>query len=195
MNEGGETKRVEVPVEMPDGVSYEGVFGPGGVGGGFGKGAQMRSLPIGTASSVNSLGYYGQAAPPPPPAPASRQPAADAAELEEVKPAPLPEPEAKPLAEALQNSAAAQAKLDAELKKLLRGEVHRVSVQDGMVKVYATLDAIEDAHLDALKQAGFDLIAVARSGNRIMMRAPVEKLVALAEIDFVVSVEPVTLTN
>jgi hypothetical protein len=29
-NEGGVPRRVEVPVEIPDGVSYEGIFGPAG---------------------------------------------------------------------------------------------------------------------------------------------------------------------
>ncbi|MBN1268222.1 MAG: hypothetical protein JXB04_01425, partial [Kiritimatiellae bacterium] len=30
VNEGGEVKTIQVPVEMPEGVSYEGVFGPSG---------------------------------------------------------------------------------------------------------------------------------------------------------------------
>ena len=30
---GGQPRRIDVPVEMPEGVSYEGVFGGGGGGG------------------------------------------------------------------------------------------------------------------------------------------------------------------
>ncbi|MFP4502577.1 MAG: VIT and vWA domain-containing protein [Candidatus Hydrogenedentota bacterium] len=193
VNEGGETKRIEVPVEMPDGVSYEGVFGRQGNARGAAKGAGYRTMSMGGASSMAPVDHMAPQTPRAETQPAPPPRREYTAEIAEEKPAPDTAP--KPEAGDLKNSAAALAKLHTELKKLLRGESHKVAVQDSAGRVYARLDVIEQAHLDALKRAGFEIIAVARSSNRVMLRAPVENLVALAEFDFVVSVEPVNLKN
>ena len=91
VNEGGRTRRVEVPVEMPDGVSYEGVFGrerpmvaaqsmavgvvggvpggaPGGVIGGIVGNKAMEMRRDGRFEAVTV------APPPPRPAPATKAP-------------------------------------------------------------------------------------------------------------------------
>jgi Ca-activated chloride channel homolog len=65
ITDGGEPRRVEVPVEMPEGVSHDGVFGK-----------EEKK----TESMVNVSGYAGQvpqSSAPPPPAKVMNQPAAD----------------------------------------------------------------------------------------------------------------------
>lgn len=46
VTEGGKPKTVQVPVEMPDGVSYEGIFGKEGDSGSLAAGTQLMSLGI-----------------------------------------------------------------------------------------------------------------------------------------------------
>jgi TonB family protein len=61
VTEGGKTRKVQVPVEMPEGVRYEGVFGAAAVGGVVGgvAGGIVASLPGGNSSLSAPL-------PPPP---------------------------------------------------------------------------------------------------------------------------------
>lgn len=71
VNVGGKQRTVAVPVEMADGVSYEGIFGrestksyavpmraaPGGAGGGFGGGGFGGGGPANSGRSINFISY------------------------------------------------------------------------------------------------------------------------------------------
>jgi len=141
INENGKPKTVQVPVEMTDGVSYDGVFGNAAdtgrramaSQGGFGKGAatmgRSRMQSSGTAR-LESLGYIGNAAP-------VAEVADIAVVLPEPRPLPAPTP-AKPAADADE----VQTKLDAALRglaaKLVNGNytAGAVRVRDGWVEVF-----------------------------------------------------------
>ncbi len=180
VREGGELKRIEVPVEMPDGVSYEGVFGE-------------------AANSVKALGV----AMAPPPSPAVRQSfragapltgrphSADSARVAEeaasvtdieVKPEPsAPRPHAK-LAPALNGLSA----------KLRNGNYSDgdVQVTNGLVTVYLTLKEITEEHLDTLRELGVKIDAVAHSSRKARAKVPVSVLDKLVSLDWLVFVEP-----
>ncbi len=70
VTKGGEPRRVDVPVEMPEGVSHEGVFGETGAAP-VGVAGVVGGVPGGVVGGV--LGGLPPPPPPPPPRPASRQ--------------------------------------------------------------------------------------------------------------------------
>ena len=166
VREGGELKRVEVPVEMPDGVSYEGVFGARG-------------------SAGKNLGRAMAA-----PAPAMRQapmaehvdvaaPVADSAAVHKAPPA--PKPHAK-LAKALHGLSA----------KVKNGSYSgpEVRVAGGLVTVYIELARVTESRLDELREKGVKIDAVARSSKKVRAKLPVELLDKLVELDWIVRIEP-----
>ncbi|MDZ4802062.1 MAG: VIT domain-containing protein [Bryobacteraceae bacterium] len=153
--EGGKPRRVEVPVELPEGVSYQGVFGEspramvmasiaqamtflqsqGAVGGVIG----------GVPSASDAMVAPRQMAPPPPPAAAPSY-----AKMEQAK-----------------------LKVDPALKGLT-----------GKLRVSLAMADTSDATLALLKQAGVEVVERRRAGI-LIVRIDASKLPALAQLDAV----------
>lgn len=196
INEGGETKTVQVPVEMADGVSYEGVFGDGQsqtmAGMALNKvsaGAQVSTLGRRFSTSpepqLESLGYLEGV--PARPAPAEEPPSVGRAEDEVA-------PERKDEGSALTKEQ--QAKLNPALvglaKKVNNGRYAdgKVTVVNGMVAVEITLNDDSADNLRELRQNGVQIVSHTRASKRLMARVGVEKLDALAKLGFVTRITP-----
>lgn len=185
VNEGGKVTTVQVPVEMPDGVSYEGVFGDGiqpmgremAMGSAyFARGGAAspgwESMPTGAKSQVLFA-----------------EPSADAS-----APAPVAVEE-KPKAES-ETSEAPNPKIDAALHglagKLVNGNytAGKVEVKDGWVKVFVYLAALSDANQKALRDLGVDIISVRHTRGLVLARVRVADLNKVAALDSVTKITP-----
>lgn len=193
----GEVKTISVPVEMPDGVSYEGVFGDK-------AGRPMALGRVGLAS----LGYIGDAA-----APAARAAvgggAAGQALVKRVGDRPtggaaLDDDDSKAQAERF--VIAREEKLAAPLKKLIEraaaagaagppdGAVTidgiTFTIRDGKVDVIITLTDLSTETLAALTKLGVDVLGNTKSVSLVIGRVKVAQLLALAESPVVRRIEP-----
>ncbi len=166
INQGGETRRVEVPVEMPEGVDYDGVFGddkqdakrqvhangrgsggvPGGVSAGY-IGGVPASTP--TAKTVNRA-----------PAREEKPIRADAIADE---PAPPPEP-------------GYRTKLDSSLAAMIG------SKRAGTVEVQIFLADKSEETRKALEKLGVEILLEPKSGKMVIARVPIAKLEELAKL-------------
>lgn len=171
VTEGGQPKRIEVPVEMPEGVSHEGVFGaPGGVAGGTAMAAPMRmSARVSTGGVVG--GVLGgiitrdKAAPPPPPA-------AQIAERVIDSPATNAEIEHREI----------RAKLHPNLLALIDQKPSAAPVKNGKVEVQVWLKDSSAATLEALKRVGMEITVSGATPNQVRGRIAPEELEALAKL-------------
>jgi Ca-activated chloride channel family protein len=212
VNVGGKQKTVDVPVEMPEGVSYDGIFG---------REAKQKSLASRSlyAPSQAAGGFAGGALAGAPmalgsPAPASAgtpalsgmyrvSPYADDAsvrldrklELSDELKALTPEQrkgalEAIKLAPSLQGLAA-KVKRDGKNGTLNAKGVP--AVEKGQVIVQLWLENPPSDAVKKLEALGFKVSATLRPGKLLLGSLPVEKLDALLELEFVVYVEPPAL--
>ena len=204
VNEGGRQRTIDVPVEMPDGVSYEGIFGTDGrrelarvrSAGNVAGGLPMRAQTLATPAPAM--------APPPLPSPAAepvpprRQiPLGDVAN-ELAAADKVMEKEARPeiAADADRASTSALAKIDPALRGLAEKVVNgayrdgNVEVVNNEVRVYLILSDDTDVYLDHLRSLGVDILAHARSGKRLDVRVPVTLLEELARLPFVQRISP-----
>jgi len=189
ITEGGKPKTVEVPVEMTDGVSYEGVFGA--------QGEQLRALgylgkakaaPMAAQSRAFGRGRtvgiaadnVAFAAPTAPPPVASGERLRERAEEEKDEAAGR---NGHPkLDRALWNLAA----------KLVNGNYTRgaVKVKNGWVEVVIRLLDDSPERLRALKAAGVKIVGHTASGKKVFARLRVSDLERVAKLDFVRRIEP-----
>ncbi|MGH9720944.1 MAG: VIT and vWA domain-containing protein [Bryobacteraceae bacterium] len=161
VTEGGRPRRVDVPVEMPNGVSYEGIFGAASEGEmAVGKMAMNRQAVLGGYGS----GGGGMRPGTPPPV--------------RTLPAPAPAP-SYDLASVRQSAR----KLDPSL-------VAMIGKKTGKVDVQIWLSDTSEATLKQLKALGFEVTATPASGKVAVGRAPVEKLQALSEVAAVRYISP-----
>jgi len=171
VRDGGRLRRIEVPVEMPDGVSYEGVFGEqpeGDVIGGVELCAlSAASLRAPAQAAVGGLPGAFPSASLPPPALA----AADRAPASRLDPA----------LEALAAKLRAGARIEDLPKSLVR---------EGKVEVRIWLTETSPESLRQLKELGFELLYQAGASKLLIGRIPVAKLEALARLAAVRYVAP-----
>ncbi len=176
VNEGGVQKTVTVPVEMPDGVRHEGVFGGGDAEdrlaapapmafrrGGFGGLAGMSaSRNLGAAMGGGAM-------------PAAPRLAFEDAKAREQDPGPAPSSVDRTLSE--------------ELQALVRGETpaRAVPVVDGRVVVKVLVRSTKVRTLRKLEAVGFRVRQVGTGW--VVGDVPVAKLVALAQLANVQRVE------
>jgi Ca-activated chloride channel family protein len=203
VNVGGRQRTVDVPVEMPEGVSYDGIFdraearrnrslgnfgswaAPAG-GSAFGGGAPMAMASRAPTSAM-------PASPPAQAAKAQFQaggtmlPALSMAEAPALDAPAVPPsklaPSLRGLAETLK-------------KEGVKGNLHKKGVADvekGRVVIQVLLQDVPDDVKKQLQALGFELAATLRPGKLLLGSIPVEKLDALAALSFVVYVEPPTL--
>ncbi|HXJ85314.1 MAG TPA: VIT and VWA domain-containing protein [Candidatus Binatia bacterium] len=228
----GKPQRVEVPVEMPEGVSYEGVFGSekdallyasgagfaiyaqnskalrisGGPGGGIAM-YQMAAPPPGVAPNAGIASGTGggigsgsgggtgpgvalSQSPSPTKGPAhGKTPAFD--RLDNYLPG-TQSPDAKPATDrALLESKLSPAVLDTFDCWSKRSSACKIA-PDGTIEVQLFLAADSPAVLDQLKSLGL-LLSQARTKDKVITgRLPVDKLLALAGMESVKFIAPVT---
>lgn len=172
ITEGGKPKTITVPVEMPEGVSYDGVFGSKdkqamrGFGGGL-----VRSIAGAPRKSSSLLGVP-----------------------EEKMSADTPQPEPKTREEKI------KARLDLTLQGLAdkvtkEGKDNNLKLKDFevkdnkvMIKVYLRDTSAEK--IEELKKLGLEIIAEPKAIKMLIARIDVKKLDDLAQFDFVVLVTP-----
>lgn len=182
ITEGGKPRTIRVPVEMPDGVSYEGVFGNGQVatrtrrGGALFAPAPM-AMPAGTpAPTLSGKAVAGYAI-------------ADAAESMETGERMLTELEKQRRAGELtpeeQRQKLLPLKLEASLLK--RAEAGG----DKPVEVRVELREFSDKTIAKLEAVGFKVLAKATSVKVVIGTIPVGKLETLALLEAVRHVDPV----
>ena len=176
ITDGTTPRRVDVPVEMPAGVSYDGVFGsekeerlakPKVAG-------QMyqRSMPLGMAS--NSAVSIAPSAPPPLPTvtPTERV-------LERQK-----------ASKDIAANQPAPSKLHPSIAAVIAGNKQAAFVNNGKADIQLWLVEKNAANLAQLKQLGFEVTTDPSGSKLIIGKIAVEKLSKLAELSFVRFIAP-----
>ncbi len=180
VTEGGQPHRVEVPVEMPEGVSYEGVFGPQGETRALAAPAMMMA--------PKSAGGVGAGMGPGVP---SNRPMAAYQVAESV---------------AVRDTARVLSPADQKLLKLapaLQSLLERSKkpgftptaedakfVRNGKVEVQVFLTDTSPETLKQLQDLGFEVVLQPTTAKLVIGRLPIEKLAALAELKTVRYVAP-----
>jgi hypothetical protein len=165
VNEGGTQRTVRVPVEIPDGVRYEGIFGTGAT-----PGAEAMARGVAGGAQM-SMRFAAQEA-----TSAARPAAALAADRAYVSPVVLGD--------------RARQRLGSSLRVLLEegADARGAAVSaDGWVAVDVTLADPSAAALRALQEAGFVIERI--DGPRVRGVVALDALVALAELPAVTWIE------
>jgi Ca-activated chloride channel family protein len=190
---GGEPTKINVPVEMPDGVSYEGVFGAEARHAKMAfAGAAMRP-----AAAVPGRGTAGRMAPPSAPPPPKRMTGRESAragvvdqlslqEDEDGETTPAHRPESK-LAEPLRGLSA-KVERDGRNGNLTIGDL---KIVDYKVDVMVFLSDVSDKTLKALEELGFVQTGESKAVKLLIGTIDVRKLEELAKLDAVIRVRPV----
>ncbi|MDX9975189.1 MAG: VWA domain-containing protein, partial [FCB group bacterium] len=190
VTKGGKTRTVQVPVEMPDGVSYEGVFGHEQGGSAFNVtqaagGMFLQSKSSSLSAPATAAMPPAEMAPPPAAADAATPPPALSAEVRL---------ESKP--EAPQDKEMAHPKLDPALQGLAakvvngRYEAGRVKVENGVLRIFISLSDDSPAVLAELEKAGAKILSHTHAGKRVMAQVRVEDLAKIADLAAVRRIEP-----
>lgn len=148
ITDGGQPRRVEVPVEMPEGVSYEGVFG---------EAREQAAMRKSVAAAMPSFA-----------------------------PAPSMTP---PLRARTEDAREPVSKMHPQIADLVAG---KRQARDGKVEVQVWLTDLSKEVLEALKQAGLEILRPSSSVNVTLVigRIRVEKLAGLAKLDAVRYIAP-----
>jgi Ca-activated chloride channel family protein len=177
---GGEPRRIDVPVEMPEGVSYEGVFGEGrkdGFASGFAGGA---------------LGHKMAHAPAAPMSRGQVQTRVNEAVSADVAARQLSPEEHK----RLQTRSKLHAEVAAVYDKLMDEKNPRLEaafIRDGKASVQVFLRDTSPETRAKLKELGFEVLVEATTGNVLIGRLPSTNLAKLAELDAVRYIAPQAL--
>lgn len=185
VNEGGRSRRVRVPVEMPDGVRHEGIFGgemrAADAVAGTGAAAASRMQPLAARSQLAQA----------PAAGLEKQAFGDASgaaheERELARPAPAPPPASAPAP-----PPAALAKLAPALRVLLEqgpGAAGAAPAEQGWIRVEVTLATATSEAMRELEAAG--LQRERDHGAVVLGLVRMDRLVALAAVAGVRSIRP-----
>ncbi len=171
VNEDGVSRTVTVPVEMPQGVSYEGVFGAAD------RVARMRHAPMAFAASralMQASGYVGGVASAASPVAMKRQEAQAAPPVQERK-----------------LSRSARRRLASPLRALLQhGDAVSLGldVADGKVRIAVTLRDTSAETLARLTALGLKISQV--TDDRVIGTIAIDALSILAEDEEVKQIEP-----
>jgi len=171
VTEGGQPRRIEVPVEMPEGVRYEGVFGEQSrdMAGGPPTGSlAMRKMSVG--------GFLG--------ARSQQQPMA--------MPSPLPSPREEKEDARMMRQRPVQdvsAKLHPDVAAALASKTARF-VKNGKAELKIYLIDNTAAGVNALKALGFEVVRHDTAGSFVIGRTTLDKVEALAKLAAVRYVSP-----
>jgi Ca-activated chloride channel family protein len=171
----GKPRTVQVPVGMPSGVSYEGVFGESDT-----RVMQLAAAP-GLAARIPSSGGFGgvfarksantPVAPPPPPPPYPTNQSVDAVKEE-----------ARPSGSRRQMETKFHVKLLAVWDCWQKDPANCPQVKDGKLKIKIWLSDDSQAVLSQLKQLGLDVIEQNASGKYVIGTLAVGQLEALSRV-------------
>jgi Ca-activated chloride channel family protein len=212
VNKDGKPVHVDVPVEMPEGMSYEGVFGDekSALFGMVLKSARVsrRMIGVGTGSGAGSAGgaaggvvtrgalqaptkVPGSVSPPPPPPPSMHTQITVSGEQVETPPSipPHPSDPARALLESKLHPSVLAA-FDCSQRSSASGPGCDL-IHSGKLELHIWLKTDSPQILDQLKALGFDLTRHHESALSVEGAFPVEKLPALAQLEavrFVVTV-------
>ncbi len=191
ITEGGEARRVPVPVEMPEGVSYEGVFG------------DSMKLGVYSARRLSSRAYAPTAGPA---GPVGRPRASGRGAVDYIQDDVYDLADREAREEKMTPGEKREFRLKNRLADELQGLAEKVAqegqngnlttadgveVKAGLVEVQVWLSDASDENLAKLKELGLQILGQAKSVKMVIAKLPVEKLEELAVLDFVVRVEPV----
>ncbi len=188
VTEGGKSRRIEVPVEMPEGVSYEGVFG--------GESDKVQAASMVHQLRTPGFAFTGGATPSVGPPVREKVEGERARDLRMTR---VDEAAGFPASvEAKRNEVLA--KLDPQLAAIvqrLRGGQTAAAIQglpfvvNGKASVRVHLADDSPAAVEKLKKLGFEVTAQPRSGGVLVGRLPLEALAALAQLTEVRFIAPV----
>jgi len=169
VTKGGIPRTVAVPVEMPEGVSYEGVFGQ----------AKDESAK-GAYGGTMSLKFAAM------PAPAVKVSQSLAREADYYQPS---VPELKPEAKLDSRLIGLESRV---AKHGTQGNLalQTFSVKNGRIKVIVTLAYVSSRSLQHLTATGLKIHSFSRSGKILTGTLALKKLQALAKLESVVRIEP-----
>lgn len=218
ITDGGEPRKVEVPVEMPEGVSHEGVFGEeekqsanlriaqsgrassgkskgrsGGIGTGTGGGVGTgRGSGVGPGSGYNTGGSAPPAPNAPKPSPPS-QPSVMRMETSAADKDDRPSPED-------QKRQQLYSKLHPSIVRVierLRTNSAPASdeskfVRNGKAEIQVMLADKSKETIAALRSLGFEIVLDPKSANMLIGRVAIDRLSAMAEIKAVRYISPVS---
>ena len=196
----GAPAKVLVPVEMPEGVSYDGVFGReravGGVAGALpASSAETAKLRMAPSSPAPMRGDLRRAPADQAEGPSASSPALEAERLKQIDADHGLTPEQK-------QAQTLQIKLAAELQGLAAkvGEQKdyregKVIVRDGRIEIAVYLADVSEKTLSQLKTLGLDILFQTRSTNLVVGTIDVKQLETLALLDTVRHVQLAAYTS
>ncbi|MDH5430030.1 MAG: hypothetical protein OEY57_17865, partial [Nitrospirota bacterium] len=169
ITEGGQPRRVEVPVELPDGVSYEGIFGREDQ-----QVAGFRNRAMRPAAKMSQSFLGGVVA-----QEAYSSPPVMADSLEEDRSSRrFNEPESK-------LEASLQTLVDKKKAGKALSSDESAKVQNGKILVQVWLADTKEETLSQLTKLGFTSVAQPKSGHLVIGYIPVEQLEAFAKLKIV----------
>ncbi len=208
---GGKPRKVHVPVEMPDGVSYEGIFGDGNAAPVNVRGRRMimqgmaagGAKPAPTGPAANRLkqatGRKGQA-----PARGATKAAEKVAPVENIPEDADRDDEAtqEPLSKKQMRERAVKAKvaealqdLQAKLDEKGNYAQGKVIVTDGKVEIAIYLTDLSPESLAKIKDLGFEKLLEAPAARMVLGSVEVERLPELAMLSVVRSIDVPNLAD
>lgn len=170
ITEGGQPRRIEVPVELPEGVNYEGIFGSGDEHAGSFRQHLMQPAAKMSGSFLGGIVAQESVASSPP------------AMVDRVEPERDDSRRGDP-----------SSKMDSTLESLLEhvektiALPHNVArhVTGGKVLLQVWLTDTNPETLEKLKELGFEIVAQPKAGHLVIGRLPVEHLKALTKLSVV----------
>jgi Ca-activated chloride channel family protein len=176
ITEGGQPRRIDVPVEIPEGVSYEGIFG--------GRGEVLHQVPMLNAAAPpmgSRGGFIGKTM--------ERRAFSEAdAPVDLLR-------EGKPDLSLKNESAKLHRSLAAVLNRLKEKNQtpspDEISfVKNGKAEVQVWLTDTTDETLAQLEKLGFEMVLKPKPGKLVIGRMPIDKLAALTELKAVRYIVP-----
>ncbi|MGD0201799.1 MAG: VIT and VWA domain-containing protein [Bryobacteraceae bacterium] len=186
VTDGGQPRRIDVPVEMPEGVSYEGVFGEQAdrmvatksFGGGGGSGVRIGGAArLAAPAAPMQMNAPAVTAMPAPPAMARMAALERRRDAETLLPPSKMHPAITAIVDQLRRGAGVAA-------------VQARFVRDGKAEVRVWLNDDSSTAIAQLKAAGLEIIVQPKTAKLVIGRIAVDKLAALAELKVVRYVAP-----
>ena len=194
VTEGGRSRRIEVPVEMPEGVSYQGILGGHGVKEKDSiSRTTSRNQQVQASGSLSTLkGPIGDPGGVPPPMPAAKPMPAPEMRQAESKISMDPRADKK---DESGRSSKLHPSIAAVIERLKNkqaqpGANEAAFIRNGRAEIQVWLTDKSDQTIEQLKRLGFEVILNSPSSKVIIGRLPIEKLAALAEIAAVKYITP-----
>ncbi|MGD9851041.1 MAG: VIT and VWA domain-containing protein [Nitrospirales bacterium] len=167
ITEGGQPRRVDVPVELPEGVSYEGIFGSGDEQVGSFRQRMMQPAAKMSRSFLGGIVAQESVASSPPAMVDHIEPEWDASFRDD----------SSSKLDAVLGSLA----IHVEKKSTLTEEVAK-HVIDGNVLVQIWLGDTKGETLEKLKALGFEVVAQPKTGHLVIGKLPIARLAEVSEL-------------